>query len=128
MIGAKHRRFIKFALKVAQESPAKQRQRLGCVIVSRNAPVSYGFNKMFKTHPRAVKYRFPFLHAELAAIINANRADLNRATAYIARARRVSPMGLAYPCPVCMEFFREFGIKDFYFTQDDGSIGYETFV
>jgi len=124
-IGAKHRKFIRFALKVAQESPARQKQRLGCVIVSRNTLVSFGFNKMFKTHPKARHYPFPYLHAELVALINANRADLNRATAYIGRVRRISPMGMAYPCLCCKNMFQEFGIKDFYFTKDDGNIGYE---
>ena len=107
---------------MALKSSPEQVYRVGCVIVNKNMPISCGFNNMKKTHPRARRYKFPFLHAELSALIGVDGTKLNGAVAYVGRVRRNTRTGLAKPCSCCEDELRRMGIKRVYFTTDTEEI------
>ena len=118
----RHRRYIRYALRRANDAP-DQMFRLGCVIVKHCAVISSGTNNMKKTHPRAIGYDYPFLHAELDAMIGVDADILHGSTIYVAR-QRASSIGLAKPCSFCLAQMRKFGIKEVYYTTYGGGIEY----
>lgn len=120
----RHRKYLDLALKVALRCPYENRYRLGCVIVQRGVPVSIGWNNEHKTHPRASKYNFQRLHAELSALIGVEHSLLHRATAYVARPRKISRTGLARPCPLCEQELFQSGISRIYYTTNNDDIGW----
>lgn len=124
VLSERHLRYIRYALKRANDAPLNQKQRLGCVIVKRGAPLSSGSNNMEKTHPRASRYAYPYLHAELDALIGVDEEDLRGSIAYVARKRRIGTPGLAKPCEYCMEEMRRVGIKGVFYTLDNGGIDF----
>lgn len=122
-LSSKHQRYMDFAARIADRAPPYQRFRMGCVIVRGGIPVSFGTNDMRKTHPRARRYTYPYLHAELAALIAANRDDTYGATAYIARVSKCKKcLGIARPCDVCQDELRRAGIREVYYTTRSGGV------
>lgn len=120
----RHVRYIRYALKRANDAPIGQKQRLGCVIVNRGVPLNSGCNNMQKTHPRASRYEYPYLHAELDALIGVDEDDLRGSTVYVGRRRRDGATGLAKPCDHCMQEMRRVGVKCVFYTLNYGGIGY----
>jgi len=119
----RQKKYMSFAAKVADRAPIEQRFRMGCVLVRGGVPVSFGTNDMRKTHPRAQRYEYPFLHAELAALIAAAREDTYGATAYIARvSRRMKCLGIARPCAVCQDELRRAGVREVFYTTTSGDV------
>ena len=41
---------------------------------------------------------------------------------YIYRIRKDQPFGIARPCPSCMAAIRDLGIRDIYYTTNDGYV------
>lgn len=123
-VSERHWRYIRYALRRANDAPVEQKHRLGCVIVKRNVPISSGYNNMGKTHPRAALacYAYPYLHAELDAMIGVDVDDLHNSVAYVARRRRDHHLALAMPCEYCLAEFRRAGVKEVYYTTDAGEI------
>lgn len=120
----KHERLIEFAIQVAHKSRINQKQRVGCVITNKSIPINFGFNDMRKTHPRALRYDFPYIHAELHAMIGVDNDKLSGSTAYVARVKKNNKSGMAKPCEFCQEELRQQGVKDVYFTTETNEIGY----
>lgn len=119
----KQRRFMRFAIRIADSAPLNQRFRVGCVLVKGGIPISFGINMPSKTHPRAHAYKFPYPHAELSALIGVDIEETNGSVAYVAR---VSPtrkcLGMARPCPVCQEELRKAGVRKALYTTPTGSV------
>lgn len=103
---------------------------IGCVAVYQNRIIGIGCN-LSKTHPlqyRYNKYRIQKdtllakLHAEINCINQIKNMDINFAKVklYIYRVRNDQPFGLAKPCPSCMAAIRDLGIRDIYYTTNDG--------
>ncbi len=93
---------------------------LGCIAVYHGQIIGLGCNTN-KTHPTQKFYNryrqpsdamLPKLHAE---IINFSKVKL-----YIYRIRKDQPFGLARPCPSCMAAIKDLGIRDVYYTTNDG--------
>lgn len=122
MLTERHRRYMKYALRRANEAP-NQMFRLGCVIVKNCAVISSGINNMKKTHPKAIGYDYPFLHAELDAMIGVNADELRGSVIYVAR-QRASSVGLARPCSFCIAQMKKFGIRGVYYSTYGGGIEY----
>lgn len=116
MDNARVRRYIEFAIRIANKAPINQRQRVGCVIAQGTSPLNCGFNNMSKTHPRASKFAYPYLHAEIAALIGVSEEELKRAVAFVARVRKKTRTGLAKPCERCEYELRRVGITKVYYT------------
>lgn len=103
---------------------------IGCVAVYQGQVIGVGFN-CNKTHPTQKfynKYReqsdslLPKLHAEISCLNQIKNLDINfsKVKLYIYRIRKDQPFGLARPCPSCMAAIKDLGIKNIYFTTNDG--------
>ena len=110
-----------------------KKQHVGCVEVYQGKIIGLGCN-CNKTHPTQHfynKYRslenfdiepLPKLHAEISCINQIKHLDINfsKVKLYIYRIRKDQPFGLARPCPSCMAAIRDLGIRDVYYTTNDG--------
>lgn len=103
---------------------------IGCVAVYQGNIIGIGCNTN-KTHPSQKyynKYReyseqlLPKLHAEINCINQIRHLDINfsKVKLYIYRIRKDQPYGMARPCPSCMAAIKDIGIKDIYYTTNDG--------
>lgn len=124
-------RFFRKAKHVAEISDYRKVQ-VGCVAVYQGQIIAIGCN-CNKTHPAQKyynKYRIeseellPKLHAEINCINQLKHLDINFAKVklYIYRLRKDRPYGMARPCPSCMAAIKDLGIRDIYYTTDDGYV------
>ena len=107
---------------------------VGCVAVYQGNIIAIGCN-CNKTHPtqkfynryrRKTEELLPKLHAEINCINALRNLDINfsKIRLYIYRIRKDQPYGLSRPCPSCMAAIKDLGIRDIYYTTNDG-YGYE---
>ncbi len=107
---------------------------IGCVAVYQNQIIGIGCN-CNKTHPiqkQYDKYRFlntqgttealHKLYAEINCINQIKHLNINfsKVKLYIYRIRKDQPFGLSRSCPSCMAAIKDLGIKDIYYTTNDG--------
>lgn len=66
----------------------------------------------------------PKLHAEINCINFIRHLNINfsKVKLYIYRIRKDQPFGLSRPCPSCMVAIKDLGIKDIYYTTNDGYV------
>lgn len=107
------------------------RVHVGCVAVYQGNIIGIGCNTN-KTHPVQKyynKYRIsrfdnylPKLHAEINCINSIRHLDVQFAKVklYVYRKRGDQPHGMARPCPSCMAAIMDLGIRDVYYTTNDG--------
>jgi len=110
---------IELAARAAEKS--KERHRIGAVIFKGNKIISYAYNEFrccSRLHPKYKRFDFSF-HAEQRAILNA-RTDLRRTSILVVRINREGNFLLAKPCCYCLEYIREVGIKNIYYSTDTG--------
>ena len=62
------------------------------------------------------------LHAEINCLNQIRHLDINfsKVKLYIYRIRKDQPFGMARPCPSCMAAIKDLGIKNIYYTTNDG--------
>lgn len=62
------------------------------------------------------------LHAEIHCLNQIRNLNINflKVKLYIYRIRRDQPFGLARPCPSCMAAIRDLGIRNIYYTTNNG--------
>lgn len=105
---------------------------VGCVAVYQGQVVGMGCN-CNKTHPTQKiynKYReqsedmLPKLHAEINCINQIRHLDINfsKAKLYIYRIGNDREFRICRPCPSCMAAIRDLGIKNIYYTTNDGYV------
>ena len=103
---------------------------IGCVAVLQGQVIGLGCN-CNKTHPTQKYYNryrkpsdsmLPKLHAEISCINQIKNQNINfsKVRLYIYRIRNDQPFGLSRPCPSCMAAIRDLGIRDIYYTTNDG--------
>lgn len=112
---------------------------LGCVLVYKGHAIGSGSNSC-KTHPAQKVYnrkyrKFKYgpqlvvdsLHAEMSALMSVPYAvgvgtDWSKVKVYIYRISRgrLGGHGMARPCPGCLHALKDRGIRDVYYTTDDG--------
>ncbi len=130
----KDKRFFQIAERQAKLSNFHDNQ-LGCVVAYKRKVIAEGHNSN-KTHPIQKVYNEGYrtanneywpshtLHAEMACLIEAEKVltkeELSKATLYVCRTRRITPYGLARPCPACMKRIKDLGIRHIYYTTNDG--------
>ena len=126
--------------KLEAEKSDYERFKLGCVITYKHTIIGRGRNGN-KSHPMQRKYNRRFrkfnctrgqyihdaVHAEIAAIANipyvvGKDVDWSKVKVFVYRICNGKELGYgnAKPCPACMNAIRELGIKNVYFTDDDG--------
>ena len=105
---------------------------IGCVAVYQGQIIGLGCN-CNKTHPIQKyynRYRKPSdsmlqkLHAEINCLNQIKHLDINfsKVKLYIYRIRKDQPFGMARPCPSCMAAIRDLGIRDIYYTSNEGYV------
>lgn len=103
---------------------------VGCVAVYQGQVIALGCNSN-KTHPTQKFYnRFreesdvllPKLHAEINCINQLKWMNVNfsKVKLYIYRIGNDRDFRMARPCPSCMAAIKDLGIKDIYYTTNDG--------
>lgn len=103
---------------------------VGCVAVYQGQIIGMGHN-CNKTHPTQKyynRYRYksdsmpPKLHAEIHCLNQIKNMDINfsKVKLYIYRIRGDQPFGIARPCPSCMAAINDLGIRDIYYTTNEG--------
>lgn len=105
---------------------------VGCIAAYHNSVIGIGCNSN-KTHPIQQYYNryriksenlLPKLHAEINCTNSIKDFDINfsKVKLYIYRIRRDRAFGIARPCPSCMAAIKDLGIKDIYYTSNDGYV------
>lgn len=111
--------------------------RLGAVLIYKGKVISVGWNSN-KTSPlqrELNRYRgydvdasvaHNTLHAEVACLTKAKDLDIDwgRASIFVYRIKKDGSAGLSYPCKGCMALIKSMGIKNIYFSTENGW-GYE---
>ena len=103
---------------------------IGCIAVYQGQIIGLGCN-CNKTHPIQYYYNryrkqldtmLPKLHAEISCINQIKHLDINfsKVKLYIYRIRKDQPFGLSRPCPSCMAAIKDLGIRDIYYTTNNG--------
>ena len=121
--------YFKKASKIAEVSDF-DKINIGCIAVYQGTIIGVGFNTN-KTHPIQKKYNryrkpsdsmLPKLHAEISCLNQIKHLDINfsKVKLYIYRIRKDQPFGMARPCPSCMAAIRDLGIRNIYYTTNDG--------
>ena len=122
-------RFFEKAKKVASVSDF-YKTHMGCVAVYQGQVIGLGCN-CNKTHPSQQYYNqyreksdslLAKLHAEMSCLNSIKNQNINfsKVKLYIYRIRKSQPFGLARPCPSCMAAIRDLGIRDIYYTTNEG--------
>ena len=122
----------KYFLKARQVATISDyyKTHIGCVAVYQGQVIGLGCNTN-KTHPVQKFYNryrepsdtmLPKLHAEISCINQIKPLNINfsKVKLYIYRIRNDQPYGMARPCPSCMAAIRDLGIRDIYYTTNDG--------
>lgn len=127
--------YFECAKKVAKLSNYNQ-FHLGCVLVYKGSIIGRGRNGK-KSHPIQKKYNRKYrefrdthtciidsIHAEISALSSVDNQfdDWGKVKAYIFRISpgKQSGHGMARPCPACMNALKDVGIRDIYYTTNDG--------
>lgn len=103
---------------------------VGCIAVYHRKIISVGYNSN-KTHPTQKFYNryredtdnmMPKLHAEVNCINQLKSMNINplKIKLYIYRIGNDRNFRMARPCPSCMAAIKDFGIRDIYYTTNDG--------
>lgn len=112
-------KYFELAKKISRKSQHPQ-HKMGCVIVNRHAVISCAFNSM-KSHPVS-KTHGNTLHAEISALIGLSYEDTSGGTVYVYRERQDGSLGMARPCPVCMEALKLANIKKVCYSSNEGFV------
>ena len=110
------------------------RIHIGCIAIYNNAIISVGWNKS-KTHPLQ-KYYNKFrnfnetsntihrVHAEIDCISKIQYMDIkwDKVKIFVYREMLDGSIGMARPCPACMAYIKDMGIKNIYYTTGDGFV------
>ena len=122
----------KYFLKARQVATISDyyKTHIGCVAVYQGQVIGLGCNTN-KTHPVQKFYNryrepsdtmLPKLHAEISCINQIKHLNIkfSKVKLYIYRIRKDQPYGMARPCPSCMAAIRDLGIRDIYYTTNEG--------
>jgi deoxycytidylate deaminase len=113
----KHLKFFSLARRLAQKS-THPRQKLGCIIVNGKTIVGFGYNQL-KSHPRSPT-KWKTIHAEFHAILGVSPSELIGSTAYVYRETVNGKIGLAKPCSCCQKMLSDCGVRNIFYTTDEG--------
>ena len=113
------------------------RVNLGCVAVYKGKVITMGHNSE-KTHPIQMHYNQEFrnlnneiwekhsLHAEMMCLNKLENvidfSEFNKVKLYIYRKTKSRPFGMSRPCPACMQRIKDLGIKNIFYTTNDGFV------
>lgn len=130
------KRYFNMAKAISQNSDFHQ-HHLGAVVIYRGGLLATGYNST-KTSPVQKQYNrargydveascaYNTVHAEVACLSKIRYLDIDfsKASIYIYREHKNGTKALARPCPACRKMIKDMGIKEVWFTTEDG-YGYE---
>ena len=128
-------KFFKQAKKASSFSNF-DKNKVGAVIVNKSKIISVGFNQL-KSNPIQKEYnkyrnvgkrKFNVethrnsIHAETSAILSAQKLniDFSECSIFVYRKKKCGCQGLSRPCKSCSQLLKDVGIKNWYYTTDDG--------
>lgn len=126
----RNKKYFALAKKNAQLSDF-DRIHIGAIAVYKGKVIAKGHNTQ-KTHPEQKIYNAyrqlydgeiirHSIHAEMMCLNKLpNDIQYNKVKLYIYRVRKDIPHGMSRPCAACMERIKKLGIKEIYYTTDDG--------
>ena len=114
--------FLQLAIDTAKSSPSKK--RVGAILLKKNKVIATAVNLEEKSHPLQAKLAQKvglgekiYLHAEISVLIKAKEdAD----TIVVARVNTQNKLRMAKPCPICALALEQEGIKNIYYTTNEG--------
>ena len=112
-------------LAVIQQNRIKDKPKHFSFLIKRNKIICYGWNKRFKTHPKAALFqcRFAAIHSELDVINNFGRLkDLKKCTLVNIRLKK-GQLAISKPCQRCQQMLIFFGINDIIYSVSGGFYG-----
>ena len=125
------RPIMDLAIKVAESS--KSKKKVGALLLHKNKVITQGVNQDTKSHPLQARLAEAvglgekiYLHAEISALVKC-KSEVD--TIVVARLGGHSGDEIrnAKPCKICELAIREAGIKNVYYTMNDGFL-YEYIV
>lgn len=107
---------------------------VGAVLIYKNKVMSIGWNVQNKTHPIQREYNKlrgfnpddsgvrNSLHAEMMCLLKAKDLDLdwNKCCLFVFRKKKTGIIGMARPCNACMGYIKSLGLKNIYYTTENG--------
>ena len=117
----KHKKYFQAAYMAAFCCPGfgQCKRRLGAALVYKKQILTVKTNTG-KTHPKLIINPYPYLHAETNCILSVGLDNCHGATIYVARILRNKHIALSKPCNNCMYWIQLSGIKQVYYTTEDG--------
>lgn len=108
--------------------------KVGSIIVYKNKIISIGWNFENKTNPVQEEYNKlrnykvdvkstkSALHAEFSAMLKIKYMDIDfsKINMFVYREKKDGTIGYARPCEACMGLAKKLGIKNIYYTTNDG--------
>lgn len=109
-------------LAIEEASKSNHKQRIGCVIFKGKRIISSAHNAVRSNKiPHKFKNFLESSHAEAQCIIKARR-NLKDYDILVVRLNNKGEMLLAKPCEFCQDFIDFVGIRNVYYTTNDGKI------
>lgn len=129
-------RYLDMAKDVSKQSNFPQ-HRLGAIAIYKGSLLATGCNST-KTSPKQKSYNrlrgwdveasnaHNTIHAEMACLSKIRYLDIDfsKVRLYVYREHKNGVKAMARPCPACQKMIRDMGIKEIWFTTENG-FGYE---
>ena len=116
--------FLPIQTAIEQANKSDYHYRIGAVIFDKKRILSTGYNKAHSTkkklHPKFRKWETS-IHAEAMAILNA-KCDLKGKSILIVRMNAGNNLNAITPCEHCMSYLQYVGIKNVYYSDENGNI------
>lgn len=120
------RKYLAMALKESAES-TYYRVRIGAVLVLNNKVIGKGANlstshplQSFHNHRTGRVAPSHHLHAEIHALVDCDRSDIQGSEIYVGRFDRRGNLAMCKPCVACEDALRRAGIKRVIYTSNQG--------
>jgi tRNA(Arg) A34 adenosine deaminase TadA len=121
----KTKRYLSVAKRVAQQGDHRSPNH-GAVLVKGGNIISTAHNKWsYSSFGKRFRERdkgISTLHAELAVVLNLDRAATQGTDIYVVRVGKTGEFKMSKPCTMCETALKHVGIKRIYYTTNNGTI------